>query len=263
MKYLSIDLETTGLDPMKADVLEIAAVLDDLDVAPLRVPVTVENLPYFRAVIYRPIYRTDAYCASLHKKLWDEIKHIDKTRIEGEGRYWGRWNGQTLMEDLDISKAAESCGPLTLYTTPEYIIGDLLEWLDPHRNLIADQDDKPPKQDSITPAGKNFGAFDLQFLKALPIATEAGEKLPFKHRALDPGSLYYMPGDEMLPDLKECKKRAGLSDTDVSHTALDDARDVIRILRKKKKKKNYCKGRTDYDYRIFSKEARRQDHSSQ
>jgi inhibitor of KinA sporulation pathway (predicted exonuclease) len=37
--------------------------------------------------------------------------------------------------------------------------------------------------------------------------------------------------DESLPSLEECKKRAGFEVATVSHDALDDALDVVRLLR--------------------------------
>lgn len=221
MDYVSIDLETTGLDPNTRDILEFAAVLDTIDPSS-GVPVTpVDRLPYFRAVIVQETYRTDAYCAALHKKLWEEIKAVDKGRIQGEGHYLGRWDGRQLHEDLERSKglaAYEQFGPLTHYTEPQYAIGLFIDWL---------RDQGITK--SIYPAGKNFGSFDLQFLKPLVDKT-VGERLPFKHRAFDPGSMYFSAGDTELPDLTKCLERAGLQ-PDSLHTALGDARDVVRLIR--------------------------------
>ena len=77
-------------------------------------------------------------------------------------------------------------------------------------------------------AGKNYAGFDRQFLERLP-----GWHGYFKvhHRALDPGSMYFDPRiDDEVPSTAECLKRAGL-DPDVKHRALEDARDVVRLIR--------------------------------
>ena len=52
MRYVSIDLETTGLDAINNDIIEFGAVLDDLaDMKPL------EELPRFHAYICKEEYR--------------------------------------------------------------------------------------------------------------------------------------------------------------------------------------------------------------
>lgn len=200
MKYVSIDVETTGLDPAKSDVLEIGCILDELSV-PLQEYPTVKDFQYLRIVIYREQYKTDAYCASLHKELWDEIKKLDTTRLKEEGQF------------------TRLCGHVeTEYTTPEGAIDILLDWLE--SNGISER---------ITSAGKNFGAFDLQHLKKLCLD---GQTLPFKHRALDPGQLYYEKGDTELPNLSKCLERAEMKPSAL-HTALGDAFDVVRLIRYK------------------------------
>lgn len=82
---------------------------------------------------------------------------------------------------------------------------------------------------TINAAGKNFGAFDLQFLKR---KTNIEKHVKISHKILDPAMLYIQKGDMSLPSTMQCKMRAGLG-SHVSHNALDDARDVIRLIRKK------------------------------
>ncbi len=78
-------------------------------------------------------------------------------------------------------------------------------------------------------AGKNFAAFDLPFLKCLP---HWRDHIRISQQILDPAVFYLnFKEDERMPSLEECKKRAGFEDTTVTHDALDDALDVIRLLR--------------------------------
>jgi hypothetical protein len=58
------------------------------------------------------------------------------------------------------------------------------------------------------------------------------EKFYIHSRVIDPTTLYWKPfTDNELPNLKECLLRAGI-DKSVSHTAEDDAKDIITLLRK-------------------------------
>lgn len=73
-------------------------------------------------------------------------------------------------------------------------------------------------------AGKNVMGFDYQFLPQ-------EVKSRFAHRSLDPGSMYTRPEDTRPPDTAECCRRAGIDDM-VTHNALDDALQVIALIRK-------------------------------
>lgn len=83
----------------------------------------------------------------------------------------------------------------------------------------------------INIAGKNFGNFDSKFLEKLP---HHNLLVKFNHRILDPAMLYLdlEKDTETLPSTETCMKRAGI-DSEVKHTALEDAMNVVRLLRKK------------------------------
>ena len=68
MKYISIDIETTGLDPEKHQILEFAAAYDDLEN-----PVPIEQLPTFVRRIYWDDLVINRYCLKLHRGLLKEI----------------------------------------------------------------------------------------------------------------------------------------------------------------------------------------------
>jgi exonuclease I len=76
MTYVSIDIETTGLDPETCQVVEIAAVVDDLSDTPI------EELPAFRYVCVRDAYVGEPYALAMHARLFEQIalrayRHID------------------------------------------------------------------------------------------------------------------------------------------------------------------------------------------
>jgi hypothetical protein len=81
----------------------------------------------------------------------------------------------------------------------------------------------------ITVAGKNFGTFDKLFLEKLP---RWKQLIRTRSRLIDPSVLFVdWKNDNDLPSLNTCKERAGVSGA-VSHNALEDAWDVIQVMRK-------------------------------
>lgn len=76
--------------------------------------------------------------------------------------------------------------------------------------------------EKATPAGKNVGSFDLQFMPP-PV------RVLFHHRCIDPGSAEINWDMDRPPGLDEIK--AGYGMPKVKHRALEDARDVVRVLR--------------------------------
>ena len=75
--------------------------------------------------------------------------------------------------------------------------------------------------------------FDKNFIDPLLLnISRSGEIIKFRSRVLDPAILYVdWNKDDSLPSLTTCKERAGL-DPLVTHDALDDAWDIIELLRK-------------------------------
>lgn len=193
-KYVSIDIETLGLDPKTCDVIEFAAVLEDF-VTP------VEKLQYFQTYVTRPhnLYRGEAYAMSMNHKIIERI----------------------AKRELGYTYSPHDCLEHTFAI-----------WLQCYASVDYARGDK------VIVMGKNFANFDLRFLRALGF----GREVRFAHRTLDPGSMFFRIGDEQLPDMEECLRRAKLP-TWVKHEALDDARDVIRLVR-------YAKGHVPSEIRV-------------
>jgi DNA polymerase III epsilon subunit-like protein len=68
MIYCSIDIETTGLDPENCDIIEFAAILDDLSQYK-----PIENLPKFHAYFMKDTYQGEPYALSMHSKIFQKI----------------------------------------------------------------------------------------------------------------------------------------------------------------------------------------------
>lgn len=172
MQYVSIDIETTGLNPDVCQILEFAAVLETDWKTP------VEDLPYFSAIVQHPSYVGEPYALAMNSQILAEIAAGKAAHIHHVVTYFTAW-----LESFGITK--------------------------------------------FTPAGKNFNGFDKAFLRKLPDWND----IKCHRRAIDPGMLYWRPeADLTLPDTKECCKRAGIP-YDGGHRALDDARQVIQLVR--------------------------------
>lgn len=196
MDFYCVDIETTGLDPSKHGVIAFACVKANLFDA------SVPLKAFYRWVNPEGMVWTQ-YCLDLHHE-WLRIinKRIKEKRLT-----------------LEDSQNPTICANLLLVVTA------FRTWL---RDECGWEQDAKGKWPSLIAAGKNFGAFDLQFLKSYMGM--------FAHRSLDPAILYMEKGDKKPPDLMECKARAiergygGFESTVVSHDALDDAMDVVKLL---------------------------------
>ncbi len=151
----------------------------------------VDQLPRWHCYVVHDRYVGEPYALSMHPTIFRRIAERNKDE-----------NKQYL------------------FLSPAQIAPELRGWL-------MGQGFDDPIERAFTPAGKNFSGFDRQFLKRLPDF----DKIKMHHRAIDPGNLFWNPDtDKVLPDSKECKKRAGVGG-EVAHTALDDALDVIQEVR--------------------------------
>lgn len=183
MKYLSIDIETTGLSPTENDILEIGAYLEDTTTLLPR-----EQLPYFHIYLDMPTFRGNAFALAMNHEILKKIAELQKAKDK------------------------------VLLCPPNEVSARLQAFLD--GQFIVDK---------IIPAGKNFGSFDLQFLRQLPNF----DKVKLHHRQIDPTMLFTdFKKDIVPPDLSACKKLAKLPEA-VTHQALDDSWDVISLMRTK------------------------------
>lgn len=72
MRYVSIDIETTGLDPDKHCVIELAAVIEDTDDE-----IPIESLPTFQMFVHHETLVCDPDTVLLHGDLWKIMKESE------------------------------------------------------------------------------------------------------------------------------------------------------------------------------------------
>jgi len=194
MKYASIDIETSGLDPKNHDILEFAAVLDDL-----KNPLPIKDLPVF----HYHLNKKEPYC-------------VDPKAIKIHSR--------NIL--LDISNKVENNSPYICY--PEELFTRLSNFL--FVNGYNDDNEKI----YLNVAGKNFATFDLMFLQE-KIQKNDWSNISFRSRVIDPAILYFDHlKDNHLPNMETCLDRASIKEK-VTHNAVDDAIQVIKLIRRKYK----------------------------
>lgn len=186
MRYVSIDIETTGLNEDTCDIVEFAAVLDDL--SELK---EIDVLPVFHTYFVKDMYVGEPFALSMHPEIFRRIAERDTKKYN-------------FMSPMKLGFAFR-------------------------KFLVANGYEEKHDEVVITAAGKNFAAFDLQFLKR---KTDMLRHVNIRHRIIDPALLYIKSGDDAPPGTEECKRRAHL-DTVVAHTAEADAKDVIKLIRHK------------------------------
>lgn len=225
MKYVSIDIETTGLDKEKCEILSIGAVIEDTNNL-----LPIEDVPKFHAaIIGREGIYGSLFALNMNKGLIENIVQYQNTKDQTEKEdlvkitgmqflntdeiviefyYWLFVNG---VIELDLQKIFN--GRVTRH--PKY-------------GMVPDIYANPPKA-LLNVAGKNFATFDKLFLENLP---RWKQLINCRNRILDPAILFVdWKADESLPGLGLCKERANIPGK-VTHNALEDAIDVVKILRK-------------------------------
>jgi hypothetical protein len=207
MLYCSIDIETSGLDHEKNNLLSISVIVEDTK---LKLPF--EEIPKFNAIIPDFNIYGSPRALVMNSKIIDLIAEYHDTN------------------QTNIKKLEEKTG--YKFIIKEKLTFKLYEFL-----CLNGYGDglKVTKFDGNTPpltinvAGKNFGTFDKLFLQQLPWWQKL---IRTRQRVLDPSILMVdWKKDTSLPNLTTCKERAGIEGV-VTHNALEDAWDVIEVLRK-------------------------------
>lgn len=208
MKYISIDIETTGLNPESCEILSFGAIIEDTNnLLPF------DKIPKFYKVFKHKFIQGEPFALDMNANLIKEIKEGKSENLIEP------WELVDCLWDFLGENEMLSQNPFEghVKNTGKAII--------PVRNIKS--------KEKLKVAGKNFSSFDKLFIENLPHFTDV---FSFHQRVLDPASLFVdFKNDEWLPNLTLCKEKANLDVLEVSHNALEDAWDVIQVLRTKYK----------------------------
>lgn len=213
MKYVVIDIETGGIPGRDGNVedlpiLEFGAVIEDTNnLLPL------VDIPQYNRIILHDTIKGGVFALNMNARI---IKILaDRQTIPRDGRAeYDKHYG--IIELKDLAK-------------------DFFDFLYPYFGKKTEDEFTKALGSNykeapfvITPAGKNFDAFDRKFIDLIP---KWSQYINLRHRTLDPTTAYVdWYNDETPPGLGECLQRAGII-KQVTHHALSDCLDTLQTLR--------------------------------
>ena len=203
MKFISLDIETTGLSPCEDQVLEVGAIAVDTKTPP-------HTWPTFHVIINHKRIQGDVFAINLNSRIFEILKEYQNKK------------DKKSKDDIKI-------------VGPEEFLSSFLQFVE---NAGYE---KKNGHYTVTLAGKNVLNFDVPFLQehmnkfndtnfGRIADVDNGDPIRFRKRCIDPAILYTnFLTDENLPALSDCKKRAFLPEV-VTHNALEDAWDVVYLI---------------------------------
>lgn len=222
MRYLSIDIETTGLDPEKHQILSIGVIIEQTT---KKLPFN--EIPKFHCAIVREEIVGGLFALNLNKDLivtindWNTSNEIGKKQIEDA-------TGMIFCKEDEVVQY------LFRFLFKHNVLDESLYQFDKNKVIeVIDGVSYPTLRSNITKsyltiAGKNFGTFDKLFIEKLPRWQQV---FKIRQRIIDPTVLFTdWINDDALPNLTTCKERAKTGG-EVSHNAIEDAWDVIELMR--------------------------------
>lgn len=220
MIYVSIDIETSGLEPLNNSVLSFGAIIEDTT---NKLPY--EKLPKFNAIVLQNQITGSPRAISMNKEIialigeYKEGNEEDRANLEHHSDY-------VFLEENELAQKFYDFLFLNgIYPNSSFLNNHVRNV---NGTMIPAFNNHTPSL-TINVAGKNFGTFDKLFLEELPWWKKL---IKIRQRIIDPSVLYCKwDEDNAIPSLKKCKERAGI-DGEVAHTALEDAWDVVQMLRK-------------------------------
>jgi oligoribonuclease (3'-5' exoribonuclease) len=222
MLYLSIDVETTGLEKDRYQILSIGAILEDTTKK-----LSFEEIPKFHAAILHNEITGSPFALNMNKKIIEAIVQYQTAKDQDEKNDLVQMTGMHFYQE-------------------DQVVEGFYRWL--YDNGVVEFDMEKFKSQmiklengkaypmltskmkpvTINVAGKNFASFDKHFLERLPRWQQV---IRIRQRIIDPSVIFTnWTDDKAIPSLYECKQRAKIEGI-VTHDALEDAWDVIQLLR--------------------------------
>lgn len=223
MIYISIDTETTGLNPETCQLLSIGAIVEDTEKK-----LSFEEIPKFHCAILRgerDILQGELYALNMNKDLIEKITYYSTAKDQDERNDLVQMTGMQFLREEEVVKAFF-----------HFLIdaGAIIPEFDPSKTVeIINGKTYPALTTKMKPfhlnvAGKNFHSGDQTYIERLPRWKQI---FRIRHRHIDPSVLFAdWKNDESMPNLGVCKERAKV-DGIVTHDALEDAWDVVQLLR--------------------------------
>ena len=222
MIYISIDIETTGLEKDRYQILSIGAILEDTTKK-----LSFEEIPKFHAAILHNEITGSPFALNMNKKIIEAIVQYQNAQDQDEKNDLVQMTGMKFYhEDKVVEGFFHWLCENGLYTQNPISEGMMV--VRGENGKMYPGLTSKMKPVSLNVAGKNFASFDKHFLERLPRWQQA---IRIRQRMIDPSILFAnWSADETMPSLYECKQRAKIDGIE-THDALEDAWDVIQLLR--------------------------------
>ena len=204
MLYLSIDIETGGLNPEQDSLLEFAAILEDTNNLK-----SFDEIPKFQTYIINDKIIGNPFALNMNKGIIEKLANYPKnekeynfTNYENLSEKFYNWLLDIKYDNIFLNENQY------IYSYGERYINSM----------------------NINVAGKNFLTLDYKFLEKVPKFTYL---FKINKAILDPAILYIdWNKDNYLPNTKKCNDIANVINNNL-HSALSDAWNVVQLLRKK------------------------------
>ncbi len=223
MKFISIDTETTGLNPETCQLLSFGAIVEDTE---KKLPF--EEIPKFHCAILRgerDVLQGELYALNMNRDLIEKITMYATARDQDEKNDLVHMTGMQFLREEEVVKAFFHFLIDAGAITPEF---DYMKTVEVVNGKTYPALTTKMKPFHLNVAGKNFHSGDQTYIERLPRWKQI---FRIRHRHIDPSVLFVdWKNDESMPNLGVCKERAKV-DGIVTHDALEDAWDVVQLLR--------------------------------
>lgn len=223
MIYISLDTETTGLNPETCQLLSFGAIVEDTE---KKLPF--EEIPKFHCAILRgerEVLQGELYALNMNRDLIEKITMYSTARDQDEKNDLVHMTGMQFLREEEVAKAFFHFLIDAGAITPEFDYMKTIEFVNGKTYPALTTKMKPFH---LNVAGKNFHSGDQTYIERLPRWKQI---FRIRHRHIDPSVLFVdWKNDESMPNLGVCKERAKV-DGIVTHDALEDAWDVVQLLR--------------------------------
>lgn len=222
MIYISVDVETTGLEKDRYQILSIGAILEDTTKK-----LSFEEIPKFHAAILHKEITGSPFALNMNSKIIEAIVQYQTAEDQDEKNDLVQMTGMHFYQEDQVVEGFYRWlfdnGVVEFDT--EKFKSQMIK-LENGKSYPALTSKMKPV--TINVAGKNFASFDKHFLERLPRWQQV---IRIRQRIIDPSVIFTnWTEDKAIPSLYECKQRAKIEGV-VTHDALEDAWDVIQLLR--------------------------------
>jgi oligoribonuclease (3'-5' exoribonuclease) len=221
MIYISVDVETTGLEKDRYQILSIGAIIEDTS---KKLPF--DEIPKFHAAILHNEITGSPFAINMNSKIIEAVAQYQNAENQDEKNDIVQMTGmQFYQEDQVVEGFYRWLFDNGLVDFDPLLAGQMVG-IENGKSYPALTSKMKPV--TINVAGKNFASFDKHFLERLPRWKQV---IRLRQRIIDPSVIFTnWNEDKSMPSLYECKQRAKIQGI-VTHDALEDAWDVIQLLR--------------------------------